>query len=359
MTLAHHTLGVLGLLAAVSPAQSPTVILSEINPASTGAWIELENLTATSQDISSWSIYQATKTPGMPHNYWFGFPPGTIIEAGGILRVHWLQPVPATPVPGEVFTGETIYHFLFGYWAEPLDPNRGAIALLNTQQNALMNTPASFVDWVSWGEGNFVRENFAAQAGVWEEGRFVTAIAGQDSLARVPRSVGVQPQPERNWFHDASPTPGQPNGPGLAAATVGSPCTQAGNHLFGPPVLAGRSFPIAGNRDFGLTIDNTSGFLGETAIVVFSGDTAPVGQPALLPPTAGPACPELLDYSLLIGFVFVSTGAGQTVLPFGFDVVPSALMGTRFVVQAVILDAFTAQPPYQGVTNGVDFLIGG
>src|SRR5688572_24630196 len=136
------------LLAGTAPAQ---VLLSEINfvPQNAGddQWIELTNTSNAQVDLTTWSLYQATNTFGMPNNYWFGFPPGTRIPAGGYLRVHWRAAIPTTPPPAtDVYTGNTVYHFLFGYAAEALAPASGALALFNSQQNIHMNDPAFLQD---------------------------------------------------------------------------------------------------------------------------------------------------------------------------------------------------------------------
>src|SRR5689334_4110984 len=124
-------LAALSLAAAVA-AQSQVMAISEVNIGSADQWIELQNLTATSQDISSWTLYLATSTLGMPQNYFFGFPAGTVVTANGFLRVHWLQTVPMTPVPNEVFTGTTVFNFLFGLGAEPLQ-TVSALGLFRSQ----------------------------------------------------------------------------------------------------------------------------------------------------------------------------------------------------------------------------------
>ncbi len=343
--------------ASLAVAQARTVQLNEVQLAQADQWIELHNPTSQARDISLWTLYLATRTPNAPQTYFYGFPAGTVVPAGGFLRVHWLQPAPGGPQPGELWTGNTIFDFLFGLGAEPL-PADGALALIRSQSNGQMNTAALFEDWVSWGGGNHRREDLAAQNGRWVQGRFVEAPAGGDSLARVESVVGLAALPDLEWFQDASPTPLLPNSQGMSTTSIGAGCAAPGNHLFGPPELLLRSFPIPGNRRFGLEIANTSGLLGEFAIVVFSTQPAPTGQPALLPPIAGPGCPEHLHYGHVAGTLVVPTLAGVTTLPLSLANVAPGLQGLRLLVQAVILDGFSVFPPYQGATNAVDFTLG-
>src|SRR5262249_6048479 len=98
---------------------------------------------------------------------------------------------------------------------------------------------------------------------------------------------------------------------------------------------------------------------GEFVLLVFSTGQAPPNQPPLLPPTAGPRCPEYTDYGGFIGALLVGATPGATVSSQNFSNLPISFRGMRAVLQAVVLDSFTAVPPYQGVSNGLDFTIGG
>jgi hypothetical protein len=358
MKFPMHVAG-LWLASGLALAQPAQVILAEVNPSPAGQWIELLNRTNESQDISSWSLHLATMTPLWPQQYWYGFPAGTVIPANGRLRVNWGSPIQALPPANTINTGNTIFHFLFGLGFEPLPLTAGAMALIRSQQNSQMNTPSLFEDWVSWGQGNFLREILAVQAGRWVLGRFVPAPVSGDSLARMPQVIGQMPSPDREWFRDASPTPLAPNAPGYTSTSIGIPCVQPGHTLLGPPVLGGIAFPVAGARDFALAVSNTTGVPGTFGMFVFSVLPAPPSQPPLLPPGTGPACPELVDFGTLIAFFLVQTAVNETLFPVSFAATSSALQGGRFVVQTVLFDASTTVPPYQGTTNAVDYTIGG
>src|SRR6185436_15561577 len=139
----------------------------------------------------------------------------------------------------------------------------------------------------------------------------------------------------------------QNNTQSMNILTSGAACLAPGNHLLGPCTLGTKSFPVCGNRDFGYTVANTSGTFGEFVLLVFSTGPASASQPPLLPPTAGPACPEYLDYSLLLGVMLVGATPGGTTLPHSFANVPvTPFRGMRVLMQAMVLDSFTPVPPY-------------
>src|SRR5206468_949258 len=130
-------------------------------------WIEVHNRGSAVADLSLWSLYLATATPGRPQNYWWPFPAGTTLPPDSYLRVHWYQPVPAATAPNELWTGNTVYDFLFGLGGETLPSSAAALALLQSQQNALMNSASVFVDFVEYGAPSLPREALAVQAQLW------------------------------------------------------------------------------------------------------------------------------------------------------------------------------------------------
>ena len=69
--------------AAAAATASAQVVISEVNfSPNQGAatpWIEIHNRGAAGADLSSWSLYYATATPGKAGNYWYGFPPGSAL----------------------------------------------------------------------------------------------------------------------------------------------------------------------------------------------------------------------------------------------------------------------------------------
>ena len=327
-----------------------SVILSEIHPEE--SWVELHNLDHHAVDLSAWSIYLATDTPGRPNNYWWGFPTGSTIQANGYLRIHWLSPLPASPTPNEIHTGVTPPYFLFGLGADPLPADRGAMALLTSRFNSLMNSPSIFAAWVSWGASGFAREHLAEQANVWVEGHATGAITANHSLARNP-TINNPLAPEQAWFRDGTPTPLQPNIAGAETQTIGRPCAPLGHRLLGTPQLVSRSSPIIGNSDFQLLVTNTTGLLFETCVTAFAMAESPANSPNLLPAIpGGELCRQWIDPSSILAITWTPASLLETHVPFSLQHTPAALAGTRFYVQSIVFDFFpAAYPPYQGITN--------
>ncbi len=248
------------LLAAVStPAQ---VVISEINitpqTASDTQWIELVNLGTTKVDLSAWSLYVATGSPGMPGNYWFGFPTGVEINSGAFLRVHWRAFQTPSVTPTDVYTGTSVFNFLFGYGSEPLQKGAGAIGLIASQANLDMNNPALVRDWVSWGVSGLPRESVAIQGGKWIAGQVVPAPSqdpnNKDSLA-INYAASGEPTQASAFYRCSRPTPGAHNHTPAAVETYGSSCNRGAVNA---QQLGAQSIPAVGNRDFALRITNTT-----------------------------------------------------------------------------------------------------
>lgn len=343
-----------------STARAQTVILSEVFVDAGDQWVEIHNRTGLPVDLSSWSLHAVTATPGRPQTYWWAFPTGTVIEGNGYLRVHWYAAAPTTAVPGELWTGATIHHFLFGLGGESLPRERGALALLRSRQNAMMNTPSIYADYVCWGQGGLSREYLAVQAGLWQNDTATAPIATATSLARHEGSIARTPLRRDEWFADSTPTPMRGNAGEADVRAVGVPCTTFGSRLFGPPTMTANSMPALGNASFALEIDHTTGVLYESILLAFSLGEAPAGQPPLLPPPpAGPRCSEYLDAGRALGVVFARSRVGGTELPLSLASLPPALAGARFTVQALVLDGMPfAYPPYLGTTNALTITLG-
>lgn len=339
-------------------ATAQDVILSEIGTGDSGAWIELHNRSTTAADVSTWALYLATATPGRPQTYWWGFRAGTIVPAGGHLLVRWLQPVPPLPVAGEVATGTSPFDFLFGLGGEPLPLDRGALALLRAQDNAAMNSPSVFADWVAWGNGGLARETIAQQAGVWVAGHATAARTTTASLARHP-ATAVGSSPELAWFLDSSPTPGTDNVGAAALRTLGTPCAPIGHHLLGAPALTAASTPVLGNAAFGFRITNTTGVLLEHCLLAMTTDSVAAGLAGVLPPAPGTTCLVHLDPATWFASLHQHTQLGTTALPLPLVGLPPSIAGARFYVQALVFDdSATTWPPYQGVTNAIEVTLG-
>ena len=194
-----------------APLSAQDVILSEVRADADGRWVELHNRTSSSVDLSTWSLHFASRTTGMPQNYWWAFPLGTTIAGGGYLRVHWYQAAPATIAPGDLYTGNTVWDFLFGLGGEQLRADRGALGLFRSQLDSMMNSPAIVEDWVSWGDHGFQREPLAIANGRWTGGEHTPAIGAGTSLARYVFELAVTAPHVAQWFADPSPTPLAPN----------------------------------------------------------------------------------------------------------------------------------------------------
>lgn len=347
------------LLCAPMALPAQTVLLNEVRADGNGHWIELHNRGTSAVDLSQWSLHQCTATAGMPRNYWWPFPNGTTLAAGAFLRVHWFQAIPGSVPPGEVYTGDTPYHFLFGLGAEPLAGTAGALGLLRSQANTMMNSSTVIEDWVSWGQSGFLRESLAVQAGVWNTARFAPAFGAAESLARNTPMVGTFPSREQEWFVDATPTPSSQNVSGVQVHSYGLACTATGNHLFGAPTLHTNSLPLIGNGQFGYTVDNTTGVFGELMLLAFSAAAAPTNQPSLLPYVTGSTCREVIAHNAVLTVVLVPTSVLQTHVPMSLGNLGPAFVGLELHAQAMIFDWLpNAWPPYQGVSNAVRITVG-
>jgi hypothetical protein len=363
-TLPTTTAALLAILATGALFQ-PTlsaqqVLISEVRAEGGERWVELHNTSPGVVNLSSWSLYYASHTVGMPQSYWWPFPAGTALQPGAFLRVHWFQAAPpGAAAPGELWTGTSFWGFLFGYGGEALLPARGAIGLLRSQLNTQMNSPSIVEDWVGWGESGYAREWLAIQAGLWTTNTATPPIPAGQSLARDTTLVGMVGNQAMAWFLDPSPTPLAPNTTGAVLTEYGAPCSLPGNHLLAPPQLRGTSQPVLGNAAFALATDWTTGLFAEFVLVAFSAGAAPGGQPSILPPYAGIGCDELIDTSQLVTTWLVPAQLMTTTMPLPLSGLPTAAVGTELHAQALVLDLLAgAYPPYQGVTNALRIVLG-
>ncbi len=325
-------------LALCAPAQ---VVVSEINFTPLGMsnqWIELFYSGSSPVDLSQWSLYYATNTVGEAGTYWFAVPSGTALAPASFLRVHWREDIPVGATPGEVYTGTSIFHFLFGYYPEPLLVTSGAVAIFNTQDNALMNRAESIVDWVSWGESGLPREDLAVEAGLWNQGAFALAPRASDSVA-LNYNANIEPTPPNAFFRDASPTPMGHNHMGDASVSFGTPCT------FGSlpaPTISNGSVPAGGNRDFTLVINDT--IMGGTWLFFGSGQA----NPPIKPPLPGP-CEIFVDVP--IATLPVLTVPGTTTIRLPLVAVSGGI--------SLYIQTFTAfDPTNHAFSNGLQLDLG-
>ncbi len=245
-----------GLSAANLQAQLDISEVKFAGPGDSSQWIEIANFSANPVNLDTWSLYQATKTPGQPQNYWYGFPPGFTIPSGGFFRVYWnMDIIPANEDSQNIYTGTSIFNFLFGLGAEDLDPAKGALALLSTQDNALMNNASVFSDWFGWGDSGFLREDLAVTAGLWTAGSSVTAPNPlDDGSVALDQSLDSLPTPVTAFFFDSTPTPLLHNSSGAISLAYGSTCTSFPGATAS---LTSNSKPYHGNADFALILDST------------------------------------------------------------------------------------------------------
>ncbi len=340
-------------------SQAQDVILSEVRADATETWIEVHNRGTSTVNIGTWTLHCATTTAGLPNNYWWGFPLGTTLAPNAFLRVHWHQTAPATPAPGNLYTGTSPYGFLFGLGSEALSGNEGAAALIATQNNAQVISPTFMRDWVSWGTSGFQRENLAISAGLWEIGRYTPSIPVTGSIARDPDTIGTTTHPDESWFADFTPTPLMPNITGAVVQAYGTACTLPGHHLLGLPGLSATSLPLLGNSQFGFVVDNTTGIFGEYVIFVFSAGAAPVGVPSILPQYAGMGCQESIDTQQIVLTWIVPASLFSTTVPLPLTNYSAQVMGTELHAQALVIELLPGtNPPYQGLSNALRVVVG-
>lgn len=335
------------------PSAAAQVVISEINftpqDGNDDQWIELANLGSAPADLTGWAIYYATKTPDMPGTYWFAMPAGTVISSGGFLRVHWFvdrQPPTAT----DVYTGRHILNFLFGYGAEPLVQQRGALALLNSTRNQDQNSFGIYQDWVSWGDIGFRRQNLAEQANLWVPGTFAPAPVGAESLA-LDLTIQAEPTQSSSFFLDATPTPNAPNSEGVFVRKYGRNC---GVGAVTAPTIDAVSRPVSGNPAFGVRITGTDGTVLRQNIAMLFGVTRTngisLGDPIF-------TCPIWVGFDSLIFVISPAAGNGatSTLIPLSLADVPP--IPERIFIQAWVLMS-PLSPDDHGATGGIEIGIG-
>lgn len=340
----------------VLPAQN--VLLSEVRADAGGRWVELHNRATFAVDLSSWSLHYASKTPSMPQEYWWAFPSGTVLPAGGFLRVHWFQAAPSSVGTGDLYTGNTPWAFLFGLGGEALSSTRGAFGLYRTQFGDYVATPTFVEDWLSWGEHGFSREPLAIAAGRWTAGHHAPAIPAASSLARNENSIGTVASQDLQWFVDGSPTPLEPNLSGAGVTAYGQACAVFGHHLLGQPALRPLSLPLLGNAQFGLAVDNTTGIYGEYVLVAWTAAAALPGTPSILPSDPG-LCAQSVALEQLVALWMLPAQIVTTNVPLSLANMPVSLVGSELHAQAVVLDLLPyAWSPVQGLSNAVQIVFG-
>jgi hypothetical protein len=290
-------------LAARLDAQPNTVVLNEVNFFTAFApdqWIEIANLGDAPADLSTWSIYYATHTPMRPGNYWWAFPPSTILPARSFLRIRWGRAIQAAPPPGVIDTGDTVFHFLFGLGFEPLYTSYGALGLFDTQANNEVNDPARIRDFMAWGSaGQFRREDLAIQANRWVAGDRIPFAFNDTSIAFAGQVLG-EPTRATEFFRDRSPTPGAGNTSNEIISLYGQGCAigQAADALR----MDVTSYPTPGNVDFNIRVGGFRAMNQVNILVLIFGD--PIVEGIQLP---GTPCRIYVDHFMALGFPVTQT----------------------------------------------------
>ena len=250
-------------LALVTGLSAPTaraqVVLSEVDFKAGQQSVEIMNRGPGEVDLSAWTVYAETRTPGKPQTYFFGFPKDTKLKSNEFILLHWFQDIKTTQKckvgnGWEIWTGKSVFHFLFGLGGEALDSRVGALGLFNSQTSSDMNKAAFIQDWVSWGSTGFKRESLAIANNKWVKDSFApgqTLVGPKDpSLAYMYTNLNAPSNGFNDWFLDQVPTPCADNTNGALLKTIGKGCkgTRATT-----PVLGANGIPkrgVNGGKDY-------------------------------------------------------------------------------------------------------------
>lgn len=319
---------------------SSQVIISEIDSSPSGAWIELYNQSPSDFDLSSFSLYHATKTPFRVNDYWFAFAMGTEIKGKDYLRIHWGAPIPSTPPgdPRNIFTGDSTWHFMFGHGFESLSDQQGAIALCNTQLNSQMNNAGIFTDWIQWGGSDFKRGQTAVNSSLWESVTTTIPVgpAGQSLIVIYDERNRVSPPPLTAYDYDYSPTPLAHNAAPLERNDLGGACSVNTSASF---ELTSNGFPFYGNQGFQLVINGTQGpAFFESMILLFSFESSTAMSPMGV-------CMALDLTKTYILSDPIATANSSTSLAAPLHT-PASLAGVNFYLQTLVISS-----GYHGFSN--------
>lgn len=372
-----RTLFLAGLLGVAAGPCMGQVVLSEvmINPKGGNnlgeQWIEVTNVSSSTVNMSAWCLYVATrKSIGttMPGNYWWPFPktgPGSLLPAGGTILINWLKTgsnrtVTNNPrgVYDEVFTGITVFDFLFGlhhYDTTKTPPESdmvlpatgGALGLVRTQNAAEVIQPGFWADFLEYGSAGWLREDLPVQAGIWTSGEFVRLPQGAsewpigDSLVYAYVGNGAL-----NYWRSRTPTPGTPNAPGATVSSYGlaCPCKAGGKDLqCSLPVPA-----MLGNPDFKIVMNE--GLPGSYGVPFLS-----IGKANI--PFLG--CTFNLNLAVFLALVppVLVDASGQAVTPLAIPNSPP-LLGARLFTQYYDVSAEALNGVFCA-SNALEFTIGG
>ena len=343
----RYSLGTACLALAASflaPSLRSQVVISEVEFTSRnneGQWIELYNMGQGSVDLSKWSIGIEKRSVTGNKQYFFGFPKDTTVESNKFVRIHWMAKVQGNQVcPNkngiEVFTGDTIYHFLFGLGADSLNGPAGAIGLFDSQVSTEVAQKEHVVDWVQWGSTNWLREGIAIAAGQWETATFApgvdTSATTVPTLAYDYRTPTTPTSGFDNWFLDDQPTPCADNtGGGAFMSSYGKSCK---GNLDVPPTLSGNGIPkrgVGGGTDFEkfkLTASPVTASKGEIGIWLFA---AAKGELPFF------QCTLYTELATLNVIPMISNGSDAEIR---FDAIPTSILpGITLANQAVVASA--------------------
>lgn len=338
------------------------VVLSEVEFTSRnneGQWIELFNMGQKEVNLSNWSVGIEKRGLASNKQFFFGFPKDTKVASGKFVRIHWLAKVKKNQVcPGnngiEVFTGDTINHFLFGLGAEPLAAAAGAIGLFDSQQNLDVAKKEHIVDWVEWGSTNWLREGNAIAAKKWVTATFAPAV--DTTAAKVPTLAYDYRTPTTptsgfvNWFLDETPTPCKDNtGGGAFMSTYGKSCK---GNLTVPPTFDGNGIPkrgVGGGTNFEkfkLILSPVSSTNSEFGIWLFSAKKANLAL--------GGALVGCSLYTELATMNIIPMIPAGNTAEIRFDKIPTnVLAGISLANQGVVIS-----PKGISLSNGLEYRFG-
>ncbi len=314
--------------AALTTTLSAQVVVTEVHPGA--GWIEIQNRNDTTAALGGWTVYCTTATAGQPNNYWWAFPSATSLEAGAFLRVHWFAPYQA-PTATDVYTGNNAINFLFGLGGEALRENIGSVALLSSQDGAMMGTPAIYQDWITWGEGNRPREEYAVQNNRWIDGHFVASPGATSSIA-LGADPAAEPSLVADFFIDSTPSPLAPNQDGAVVAHYGHGCAVG---FMNEPSLNTLGIPAIGNGDFGIRANGTNGLSGQVVVFLFGF----AQTDGIVLPLPNLTCPIWVDGGIvpLMSVVMpAQNGLPYTDLPLSLSEMTSESIGWTVYVQALV-----------------------
>ncbi|MBI2060225.1 MAG: PQQ-binding-like beta-propeller repeat protein [Nitrospirae bacterium] len=246
--------------------------------------IELKNTGAFGQALDGMCLCTASACGS---SAWC-FPPGTFVDAGGLLTVHVNEA--GTKTTSDVFTGP---------WTD-LGNSKDTLSLF--LDNSDFTLDDNLVDFLQWGDGGQAREDVADSAAIWTVGQFIPAFAEGHSM----EAQGPANSPS-GWFDQWTPTLG------------------AANLLNNRPVASvGEGYTVF--EGMSVTLDGSKSFDPDGKTITYSWSQTAGPAAVLSSPTAKSATFTAPDIE------------GQPVLAFRLTVSDGALTSLPADVQVIVKD---------------------